>query len=76
MSSNWKRAIAWLPALLIVALACAEPALAQDEEVVWRDPNISWIPASKPYIQWIAGVLLIAVFLLAAFKNPHRSHLD
>lgn len=62
--------------LAFLALLCfALPAFAQDDE---EKPfyDVPMKQESKPYIQWVVGVLFIAACLGIAFKNPARSHLD
>jgi hypothetical protein len=48
----------------------------QQDEKPFREPGIIFMEDRKPYIEWIAGTLIILVCLLIAFKNPHRTHLD
>jgi hypothetical protein len=70
--------LARLGAVVITALALfATPALAQEkEEKPFEEPGIAFLPRSDPYIQWIAGTVIVAACLFVAFKNPHRTHLD
>lgn len=62
----------------IIGLALlTAPALAQEEKPApFREPGISFKTEQKPYIEWIAGTLIVLACLIVAFKNPHRSHLD
>lgn len=62
----------------IIGLALlAAPAPAQEQKPPpFREPGISFKTERKPYIEWIAGVLIVMACLIIAFKNPHRSHLD
>ena len=60
-------------ATVIGLVLLAIPALAQD---TFREPGIIYLDDEKPYIQWIAGVLIVLACLLIALKNPHRSHTD
>ncbi len=64
--------------VVLVSLLAGSPVVrAQDqEEKPYHEPGIIFIEDRKPYIEWIAGTLIILVCLLVAFKNPHRSHLD
>jgi hypothetical protein len=70
--------LARLGAAALTALALfAAPALAQEkEEKPFEEPGIAFLPRSDPYIQWIAGTVIVAACLFVAFKNPHRTHLD
>ena len=55
----------------------AVPAPAQEkEEKPFEEPGISYLQRRDPYIEWIAGVLIVVACLAVAFKNPHRTHLD
>ncbi len=59
---------------LLVGSAAAQ---SRDEEKgPFREPGITYMEHSKPYVQWLAGALIIGACLMIAFKNPHRSHLD
>ena len=71
--SVWVRRIL---ALGLLAIFFALPVLAQqsEEDKPWFD--VPTLELQKPYIQWIFGMLFVAVSLLIAFKNPHRTHLD
>ena len=64
-----RRAIA---VTLILVLASA-PAVAADEKPFC---DVSTVDPVKPWIQWRVGTGVILGFMLVAFKNPHRSHLD
>jgi len=65
-----------LAAAVAVSLATmAGPALA-DEDEPFHEPGINYVEHKDPYIQWIAGAVIIAGCLVVAFKNPHRTHLD
>jgi len=79
MRSRVARVRRWLAATLICGSVLAAPAGAQsgeEEKGPFREPGITYMEYSKPYIQWLAGALIIGACLLIAFKNPHRSHLD
>ncbi|MBK9129217.1 MAG: hypothetical protein IPM13_15655 [Phycisphaerales bacterium] len=79
LRSGWKSLCRWTLAAA-VALACAAPTLAADDEDTgpFREPGLSYRSADpyKPYIDWGFAALLIAAAAIIAFKNPHRSHLD
>jgi hypothetical protein len=78
MRYRWLRPVrAWLATFLIVFILAA-PALAQDddEKKPFREPGIRYLEHRKPYVEWLAGSVIIIACLLIAFKNPHRSHLD
>jgi hypothetical protein len=64
-------------ALTVLALFCV-PARAADEpaDKPFEEPGISYVARREPYIEWIAGTLIIVACLFVAFKNPHRTHLD
>lgn len=64
-------------AVLALAFFAAPPAArAQDEEKPYREPGLLLMEQRKPYIEWIAGTLIVLACLLVAMKNPRRSHLD
>ncbi len=68
-----------LGSAVIVTLALLGTPLAaraQDEVQPFREPGIIFAEERKPYIEWIAGTLIILACLLVALKNPRRSHLD
>ncbi len=73
---SWWRRLA-LGGLMALALA-APSARAQEEEDTgpFFEPGITYRKSERPYIQWVAGTVIIAGCLFVAFKNPHRSHLD
>jgi len=75
---SWSQTLARLGVVVVTVLAlCAGPVSAQDkDETIWREPGISYLPERSPYIEWIAATVMIIGCLLAAFKNPHRTHLD
>lgn len=57
----------------------AAPAAAQNDEdkpLRFREPGISYKDMRKPYIEWVAGTLIVLAVLFVTFKNPHRTHLD
>lgn len=66
----------------VISLAfLTAPALAaddDDENKRFCEPGIAYrkMKTKKPYIDWLAGTLLVLACVLPAFKNPHRSHLD
>ncbi len=65
-----------IAAVTILSLSAA-PALAQEkEEKPFEEPGITYVERRGPYIEWIAGALIVIACLLVAFKNPHRTHLD
>lgn len=73
-----RRPLTWfrLAAAGVVSLALlAAPVRAEDEKP-FQEPGIAFAEREKPYIQWLAGILIVAACLLIAFKNPHRTHLD
>lgn len=72
--SRWAR----LGVVVVTVLALLPmPARAQEkEEKPFEEPGITLMQRSDPYIQWIAGTVIIAACLFVAFKNPHRTHLD
>ncbi len=49
---------------------------ADDEDRPYREPGIIYNTERKPYIEWLAGTLIILACLMVGFKNPRRSHLD
>lgn len=70
-------------AILVTAVASLLVATghAQDEEVIkpdgpWREPGITYMEYSKPWVAWTLGVAFLLAGLVLAIKNPHRSHLD
>jgi hypothetical protein len=70
-----------LPLALVSAVLfvgpLASPATAQDDEDErYREPDIRYREFRKPYIEWLAGTVLIVACLVVSAKNPHRSHLD
>ncbi|MGD8450704.1 MAG: hypothetical protein PVJ57_02700 [Phycisphaerae bacterium] len=74
MSYGWSRFFRLAAALLVLLIVVAEPAFAQDDEPPYVDVPV--MEFTKPWLQWLFGVGFIAVCMLIAFKNPHRSHLD
>ena len=75
---RWSR-LKRLGSAVVVALALLSGPLtarADDEAPPPREPGIIYTEEGKPYIQWIAGTLIVLACLLVAFKNPRRSHLD
>ncbi len=77
MSQYWQKLMR-IGLICVVTLALfAPPAMAaDDDDGRYREPNISYLEFRKPYIEWIAGTLIIIACVLIAFKNPHRTHLD
>ena len=68
-----RMALAGLLGLSLMAV----PARAEEEDTgPFHEPGITYRTVQKPYLQWLAGSLLIAACLVVAFKNPHRSHMD
>ncbi len=69
-----------LAALALTACLLVVPTVrAQDEseeEKPFQEPGITYRQAQKPYIEWVAGLLIVVACGLIAVKNPHRSHLD
>ncbi len=64
-------------AVVLIAGAFAAPARAEEPaERPFEEPGLSYAKRSAPYVQWAAGALFIAACVAAAFKNPHRSHMD
>lgn len=61
---------------MLFVLVLATPALAAEDDGPFREPGIDYAPTQKPYVAWLAGSVIIVAFLLIAFKNPHRSHMD
>ena len=62
---------------LTVLFLWAVPARAAEEpEKPFEEPGILYVAHRDPYIEWIAGTLIILACLIVAFKNPHRTHLD
>lgn len=63
-------------ALAVLLFVAALPALAagEDEDLPYLD--VPALTFTKPWVQWLIGAGFVAVCLLIAFKNPHRSHLD
>lgn len=80
MRRFWLRRAA--AAVLVTLTLFAAPVRAQDDDdkkpARFQEPGISYrqVDKAKPYIDWLAGVLIIAACLLIAVKNPHRTHLD
>ncbi len=73
------RRMPWISALTLtfaLLVACVEPALAQEDLGPYYGKGIQTVQESKPWLQWLVGTLLIAACVLAAIKNPHRTHLD
>ncbi len=63
--------------LALLAVFLAAPVLAQQEpEYVPPPYDVPAMEHVKPWLPWLAGMLLVAVALAISFKNPHRSHLD
>ncbi len=64
-------------AAVLVAGALTAPARAEEpDERPFEEPGLSYAKRSAPYIQWATGAFFIAACVAAAFKNPHRSHMD
>jgi hypothetical protein len=63
---------------LTVCLLLVPAVRAQDEEEdkPFQEPGITYRQTQKPYIEWLAGMLIVVACLLIAAKNPHRTHLD
>ncbi len=73
-ASRWARLLTG--AILMLGLA-ATPARAQNkDDKPFTEPGIVFADATMGYIQWLAGVLIVAAVTLVTIKNPHRSHLD
>ena len=71
------RFLTWLLSAVLLLGVSAAPVRAQDEEdKPLRETGIHYLDNSKPYVEWLAGTLIIVVCLLVMFKNPHRTHLD
>lgn len=62
--------------VLTVLTCCAMPAIAADDEDPPPFCDVSLMEQSKPYVQWIVGVLFAAACIAMAMKNPARTHLD
>jgi hypothetical protein len=73
----WRR-LRWLGPLVLFCAVLAAPVRAQEEqeEVQFQEPGITYKTAEKPYIQWLAGLVMVLAVVAVAFKNPHRTHLD
>jgi hypothetical protein len=77
MPNRLRRVSWWVGVGIVVAVLHGTPAWAEEPaEKPFEEPGIPYLERKPPYIQWIAGGLLAAACLFAAFKNPHRSHLD
>lgn len=77
MGRRWLRLAGVVPVLVLTLVLLAAPArAADDDEGPFREPGIQYLERRKPYIEWIAGSLIVLACLLVAFKNPHRTHLD
>jgi len=59
----------------LALLAVPVEARAEDEKP-FEEPGIVYLPRQEPYIQWLAGGLIVVACLAVAFKNPHRTHFD
>jgi len=69
--------LAHLGAVIAILAWLVIPAPAQESaEKPFEEPGVTFLARSDPYIQWIAGTVIVAACLFVAFKNPHRSHLD
>ncbi len=73
----WQR-FRWLGPLVLFCAVLAAPVRAQEEEqeVQFQEPGITYKAVEKPYIQWVAGLVIVLAVFAVAFKNPHRTHLD
>jgi hypothetical protein len=57
-----------------VAVAQNAPETEEEKAAKWSDvPQLEHV---KPWKQWMAASLFAIGCLAAAFKNPHRTHLD
>jgi hypothetical protein len=63
-------------AFLALGLLAAPVRAEEPAERPFEEPGLSYAKRSAPYIQWATGALFVAACVAAAFKNPHRSHLD
>ena len=71
------RKLARVSLVVLTALALfITPARAEEEKGPFREPGIRYVAYRKPYVEWIAGTLIIVACLLVTCKNPHRTHLD
>jgi hypothetical protein len=70
--------MARLGVLAVVFLALvAVPARAADTpERPFEEPGITFLAYHDPYMEWLAGAVIIVACLIVAFKNPHRTHMD
>lgn len=80
-TTGWRRTRRvrrWAAILALCLGVLAAPVRAQEEEDTgpFREPGIAYKESRRPYIQWLAGSLIIIACLLAGAKNPHRTHLD
>ena len=78
MSWRLRRIARWGSVALTVLVLFVVPARAAEEpaDKPFEEPGISYITRRDPYIEWIAGTLIILACLFVACKNPHRTHLD
>ena len=61
---------------MALTLFCVPARAADEAEKPFEEPGIAYAARRDPYIEWIAGTLIILACLFVAFKNPHRTHLD
>jgi hypothetical protein len=60
-----------------VMLASVPGAFAQSSDV--DDTPFYDVPAlddTRPWLQWLVGLVLVALCVGVALRNPHRTHLD
>ena len=71
------RILRWGLTTVMLVVLLAAPVQAQDEDKgPFKEPGIRYMEQRKPYIQWLAGALIIVACLFVGAKNPHRTHLD
>ncbi len=71
------RVVRLLSGAIVLLGLCAAPAAAQQKsDKPFTEPGLVFADSTMGYVQWLAGVLLVAAVTVVAIKNPHRSHMD
>lgn len=77
MSRRRSKLARWASAAVVGFSFLAPPAVAQESKTDPQPPfDVSGLPRKKQIVPWIFAFLFVALCLLVALKNPHRSHLD